>query len=197
MKAPGQSELCLCLMGRSWPLVSAAWVSDRWLCGILWVQHLSIRVALLQFWCQMTHKSVFADAEQLRWALDSAGAGHQQWSAVTLLWPWYGYSLPLWQGKNQTQVVEVFLVYKVVCFNQCKWSGRAIAASDTLRWQTRLHMSTICLCTAVRKARRAWDTCRREAWRSTSVRLQGQPIRPSVLDFTHVHTKRFVCNSAF
>lgn len=156
----------------------------------------------------MTHKSLFVVAEKLWWALDPAGAGHQQWGAATFLWPWHWYSLPMWQGKELRKTFrfwtkfrfyghEELFVHEAGCFNQWTCFDRVTAASDTLRWQTRPHTFTISPCTAVKRVRRAWATCPREDWKSTSVRLQGKHIQPfsqaySVLAFSHKHTKRSV-----
>lgn len=87
------------------------------------------RSSLFQFYNQVTHKSVlFVVAEQLWWALDPAGAGHQQWSALTFLWPWHWCSLPLRQGKELTRVLRS-------CRVVCSWSYMLNSVYGLTGWQ--------------------------------------------------------------
>lgn len=80
----------------------------------------------------------------------------------------------------------------VMCLRVCVWGGggamatvllicnpappfpRETAAFGTMKWRTKHLTCTTCPCTPARRARRAWATCPREVWRSTSARSPGE-----------------------
>ncbi len=68
---------------------------------------------------QVSDSHKFVVAEKLWWALDPAGAGHQQWGDVTFLWPWHWYSLPLWQSK---ELRKTFRFWPKLFLFVCSWS---------------------------------------------------------------------------